>query len=151
MIQTMLWCCAECMASAPASDSCMSTCASSEKSCRYSCMPTSLRAFVRAHSKGLHAMFSPHHSKSPAGMLLQSDNNVISNCDNNIESSVTLNTNVNCCGDVNKNYIKILTLDTIKEPIPHHTSGIACITQPSNNSVHQVLTSCRQNLMLPVT
>ena len=97
-------------------------------------------------------MFLTYHRSSPAGMLLQSNNIVTqSSCDHNIENAVTLNTDVNCCDDGNKNYIKMITLDNIQEPILHHRSGTACITQASYNSVHQVLTSCRQNLMLHVT
>ena len=74
-------------------------------------------------------MFLTHHSKRPAGMLLQSNNNVISNCDNNIESFVILNISVNCFGNGNKDCIKEMTLDTIKQPILPHRSGIACIIQ----------------------
>ncbi len=51
-------------------------------------------AFVRARSKGLHAISPSHHSKRPAGMFVQRSNNAISSCDHNIESSVTLNIHV---------------------------------------------------------
>jgi len=137
MTQTMLWCCAECMASALASGSCMSTCASSERSSRYSSIRTCLTASVRARNKGLHAMSLPYHSRSLAGILLQSNSNITSSFDNSIDSSVTLNINVN------KDYIKTMTLNAIKELILPHSSCIACINQASNKIVYQVLTRCR--------
>ena len=130
------------------------------------CKPASF-FFGRAHSKGLPAnlpqFFLAEHTTqlacrvssialiSTAGILLQINNNIFSTFHNSIDDYVTLNASNNCFGNEHMVYIKKMALEAIEEPIPHHRSGIACITQASNNSVYRVSKSCRQNLMLHVT
>ena len=129
------------------------------------CKPAS-NCFGRAHNKDLPAnlpqiILAEHTTQlacrvsflaiiSTAGILLQI-NNIFSTFHNSIDDYVTLSASNNCFGNENMVYIKKMALEAIEEPIPHHQSGIACITQASNNSVYQVSTSCRQNLMLHVT
>jgi len=115
------------------------------------CLQICLSFFLAEHTTQLACRVSSIALISTAGILLQINNNIFSTFHNSIDDYVTLNASNNCFGNEHMVYIKKMALEAIEEPIPHHRSGIACITQASNNSVYRVSKSCRQNLMLHVT